>query len=191
MPSGPPCEVNTKHKQGKIIERSGSAVGARSNMIDVKRGFLTDLRQSAVFATIVRPAGDFRSQTGGNVAHGEIRSARNRSKVRNSARLTKPSASSRSCFVSDCPESWRSSNVCNRAATASGSLNRARSPGRSTSRVRAMTVYHVEGMVLLYHQFQVNKGLVIPSKPRIASMAGGRCEGKCLISTRTRPVLMR
>ena len=64
-------------------------------MVNVKNSLLPGLRQSIILATIARALYDFRPQPGEYGAHDAKRSARNRSSVKNSARLTRPSASAR------------------------------------------------------------------------------------------------
>lgn len=113
----------------------------RKDMVDVKSCLLANLRKLAIFTPIVCTSDDFGSQPRGEFAHGLLRSDRNFSKLRNSAKLTKPSASPRSALLKACPASWRSSNDCNLAATASGNRNRSISVGNSSSNVKVIITF--------------------------------------------------
>jgi uncharacterized protein affecting Mg2+/Co2+ transport len=101
-----PLPERTRHAgPGEVLGHRRAAPSARDHVVDMERSFLTELRQPTVLAPVPGPKHDLGVQAGGDVAHGATRSARSRNKVRNSDRLTSPSASSRSCVVSGCPES--------------------------------------------------------------------------------------
>src|SRR4051794_6432309 len=86
-------------RQGEIICHGWPAGRPRDDMIDMERGFLAKLRELAVFTPIARAKNDLSTQRSRNIAHEARRSARKRNRVRKSARLTSPSASSRSWVV--------------------------------------------------------------------------------------------
>ena len=98
--------------ESQIACRRWPAGRLPDDVIDVKNGFLSRLRQPTILATIAGPAHDLSPQPGGDGGHCAMRSARRRSSVKNSARLTKPSASARSTAVSGWPESCRSRRAC-------------------------------------------------------------------------------
>lgn len=125
--------------QRQVSFCSSAAGAARHDMIDVERGFLADLRQSAVFATL---AGALQYQAAQPLRHvlhvrcvplAAARSARRRSSDRVSARFTSPSASSRSSAVNNFPRSCRSSKSASRLSTPAGSRKPAKSSGSSSS----------------------------------------------------------
>lgn len=91
--------------QGKVVLSGRTGECSRDHVINVKGSLLPDLRKPTILTTVSRALNDAGSQARRNVAHGAFRSFRRRSKVRNSATFTSPSASSRSCGVSVWPES--------------------------------------------------------------------------------------
>ena len=124
-------------RQGEIRLVGRSASSARHNVIDMKACFLAVLRQLAVLATALGTADDEAPQARADRSHPLRfrrfcgRSARMRSHENVSARLTSPSASARSAFVSNAPESCLSKRSCRRELTPGGSRNRERSFGSS------------------------------------------------------------
>jgi len=91
------------------------------NMIDMERGFLTELREPTILTPVSRSQDHRPPEPAGNSTHFPLdrretaRPARSQSKESISARSTSPCASLRSAAVRRRPLSWRSSNSCNRA----------------------------------------------------------------------------
>jgi hypothetical protein len=102
--------------QRQVSEFRCAATDHGMNMIDMKSGFLTRLRQTAIFTSVASAPHDFSPQPAGNI-HVTLRRGlrvRSLSRERNSANSTNPSASRRSPAESGFPKSCWSSNVLRR-----------------------------------------------------------------------------
>src|SRR5215467_5712292 len=126
-------------RERQVLERRHAAGSLRHDVIQVERGFLAELRDPTVLASLVRPQPRSALQRDGDVpaAHpgaGWRFDERRRSSVSRSARSTSPSASACSSALSAVPPSCLSRSACNRRSSPSGSCSRARSPGTSISK---------------------------------------------------------
>ena len=82
--------------QSEVLFRGVSACNSRQNVVDMKRRFLALLRQPTILTSLICPLNYEFARCGGDIAHCAMRSSRKRKSVKNSARSTSPSASSRS-----------------------------------------------------------------------------------------------
>jgi hypothetical protein len=124
--------------QAEVVFCTHPFVGARHDVIDMKSGDLTFLRQATILAAVPGASDDQASQPFGNAAHERgrrccpLRSARSRKRLNISASSTRPSASRRSALDKLPWSSCLSSSWCKRRSSALGKRNCFRSPGNST-----------------------------------------------------------
>lgn len=118
-----------------------AAVRHRHNVIDMKCGFLSQLRHPAILAASVRAAHD-RGTKARRYIHAVLAPdlARSLSSERNSAVSTRPSATFRSAAVSGVPESCWSRRDSSRLLTPAGSLKPAIPAGIGSSIVMSFAM---------------------------------------------------